>query len=154
MLGVTLSLSSSFRRIKSNIGHNLFSRNCVNNWTLLKLMFTLHVELTYVAYISELNLNFNVIVLSSPVKFRNTRAGTFKFLFFSYSQCGNVVFFSKSCLKFYFQLVNCIREAIDRKQENMRRRRRRDALRLQLVRVFDMAARQVGVLIFDILVHC
>ena len=57
------------------------------------------------------------------------------------------MFFSKSCLKFYFQLVNCIREAIDRKQENMRRRRRRDALRLQLVRVFDMAARQVGVLI-------
>ena len=41
-----------------------------------------------------------------------------------------------------FQLVNSIREAIDRKQENMRRRRRRDALRLQLVRVFDMAARQ------------
>ncbi len=35
-----------------------------------------------------------------------------------------------------------IRDAIDRKQENMRRRRRRDALRLQLVRVFDVIARQ------------
>ena len=35
-----------------------------------------------------------------------------------------------------------IREAIDRKQENMRRRRRRDALRLQLVRVFNIIARQ------------
>lgn len=33
-----------------------------------------------------------------------------------------------------------IREAIDRKQENMRRRRRRDALRLQLVRVLESIA--------------
>ena len=31
----------------------------------------------------------------------------------------------------------------------MRRRRRRDALRLQLVRVFDIAARQGRVLIFN-----
>ncbi|XP_062543394.1 protein furry isoform X2 [Armigeres subalbatus] len=35
------------------------------------------------------------------------------------------------------ELVVYIREAIDRKQENMRRRRRRDALRLQLVRVLE-----------------
>lgn len=33
------------------------------------------------------------------------------------------------------ELVVYIREAVDRKQENMRRRRRRDALRLQLVKV-------------------
>lgn len=33
-----------------------------------------------------------------------------------------------------------IREAVDRKQENMRRRRRRDALRLQVVRVFELIA--------------
>lgn len=33
-----------------------------------------------------------------------------------------------------------IREAIDRKQENMRRRRRRDALRLQLVQVLKKIA--------------
>ncbi|KAI5701919.1 hypothetical protein M8J75_014651 [Diaphorina citri] len=33
-----------------------------------------------------------------------------------------------------------IREAVDRKTENMRRRRRRDALRLQLVRVFELIA--------------
>ncbi|XP_047109734.1 protein furry [Schistocerca piceifrons] len=33
-----------------------------------------------------------------------------------------------------------IREAVDRKQENMRRRRRRDALRLQLVRVLELIA--------------
>lgn len=39
-------------------------------------------------------------------------------------------------------MVVYIREAIDRKQENMRRRRRRDALRLQLVRVFDLIAKQ------------
>ena len=32
----------------------------------------------------------------------------------------------------------------------MRRRRRRDALRLQLVRVFDMAARQGSGLLFDV----
>lgn len=38
------------------------------------------------------------------------------------------------------ELVVYIREAIDRKQENMRRRRRRDALRLQLVRVFELIA--------------
>ncbi|KAG8224237.1 hypothetical protein J437_LFUL002693 [Ladona fulva] len=38
------------------------------------------------------------------------------------------------------ELVPCIREVVDRKQENMRRRRRRDALRLQLVRVFELIA--------------
>lgn len=36
------------------------------------------------------------------------------------------------------ELVLYIREAVDRKQENMRRRRRRDALRLQLVKVFEL----------------
>jgi hypothetical protein len=36
------------------------------------------------------------------------------------------------------ELVVYIRDAIDRKQENMRRRRRRDALRLALVRVLEM----------------
>lgn len=35
------------------------------------------------------------------------------------------------------ELVVYIREAVDRKQENMRRRRRRDALRLQLVKVLE-----------------
>ena len=40
------------------------------------------------------------------------------------------------------ELVNNIREAIDRKQENMRRRRRRDALRLALVRVFELMAEE------------
>lgn len=38
------------------------------------------------------------------------------------------------------ELVIYIREAVDRKQENMRRRRRRDALRLQLVKVFELIA--------------
>lgn len=38
------------------------------------------------------------------------------------------------------ELVHYIREAVDRKQENMRRRRRRDALRLQLVRVLELIA--------------
>uniref|UniRef100_A0A182NNI5 Cell morphogenesis protein N-terminal domain-containing protein n=1 Tax=Anopheles dirus TaxID=7168 RepID=A0A182NNI5_9DIPT len=38
------------------------------------------------------------------------------------------------------ELVVYIREAIDRKQENMRRRRRRDALRLQLVRLLEKIA--------------
>ena len=46
-------------------------------------------------------------------------------------------------VSFSLQLVQYIRDAIDRKQENMRRRRRRDALRLQLVRVFDIIAKQV-----------
>jgi hypothetical protein len=36
--------------------------------------------------------------------------------------------------------VTYIREAVDRKQENMRRRRRRDALRLQLVKVLKLIA--------------
>lgn len=41
------------------------------------------------------------------------------------------------------ELVLYIREAVDRKQENMRRRRRRDALRLQLVKVLEnMASNQ------------
>lgn len=38
------------------------------------------------------------------------------------------------------ELVIYIREAVDRKQENMRRRRRRDNLRLQLVKVFSNIA--------------
>uniref|UniRef100_A0A336KDY9 CSON006532 protein n=1 Tax=Culicoides sonorensis TaxID=179676 RepID=A0A336KDY9_CULSO len=38
------------------------------------------------------------------------------------------------------ELVLSIREAVDRKQENMRRRRRRDALRLQLVKVLEKMA--------------
>lgn len=38
------------------------------------------------------------------------------------------------------ELVLSIREAVDRKQENMRRRRRRDALRLQLVKVLERMA--------------
>ncbi|XP_064544555.1 protein furry isoform X5 [Drosophila montana] len=38
------------------------------------------------------------------------------------------------------ELVVYIREAVDRKQENMRRRRRRDALRLQVVRVLEKIA--------------
>lgn len=33
-----------------------------------------------------------------------------------------------------------IREAVDRKQENMRRRRRRDALRLQLIKMLEKMA--------------
>lgn len=38
------------------------------------------------------------------------------------------------------ELVIYIREAVDRKQENMRRKRRRDALRLQLVKVLEKIA--------------
>lgn len=38
------------------------------------------------------------------------------------------------------ELVVYIREAVDCKQENMRRRRRRDALRLQVVRVLEKIA--------------
>jgi hypothetical protein len=38
------------------------------------------------------------------------------------------------------ELIAYIKEAVDRKQENMRRRRRRDALRLQLVKVFELIA--------------
>jgi hypothetical protein len=38
------------------------------------------------------------------------------------------------------ELVAYIREAVDKKQENMRRRRRRDALRLQLVKVLKLIA--------------
>lgn len=41
------------------------------------------------------------------------------------------------------ELLVYVREAVDRKQENMRRRRRRDALRLQLVRVFELIAEHV-----------
>lgn len=38
------------------------------------------------------------------------------------------------------ELIVYLREAIDRKQENVRRRRRRDALRLQLIKVLEMIA--------------
>lgn len=38
------------------------------------------------------------------------------------------------------ELVVYIREAVDKKQENVRRRRRRDALRLQLMRLFENIA--------------
>lgn len=38
------------------------------------------------------------------------------------------------------ELVLYIREALDRKQGNVRRQRRRDALRLQLVRIFQLIA--------------
>lgn len=38
------------------------------------------------------------------------------------------------------ELVTSIREAVDRKQENVRRRKRKDALRLHLVRVFELIA--------------
>lgn len=44
------------------------------------------------------------------------------------------------CRDLMEELVVYIREAVDRKQENMRRRRRRDALRLQLVRVLEKIA--------------
>lgn len=40
------------------------------------------------------------------------------------------------------ELVPYIKEAIDKKQENMRRRRRRDTLRAQLARVFELIAEQ------------
>ncbi|CAL4082255.1 unnamed protein product, partial [Meganyctiphanes norvegica] len=40
------------------------------------------------------------------------------------------------------ELLPYIRESIDRKQENMRRRRRRDALRLTLIKMFEMCAEQ------------
>ncbi|GBM95380.1 Protein furry [Araneus ventricosus] len=40
------------------------------------------------------------------------------------------------------ELVIYIREAIDRKQENVRRRRRRDVLRVQLARVLELIAEQ------------
>lgn len=39
------------------------------------------------------------------------------------------------------ELIPLIREAIDRKQENMRRRRRRDALRVVLVRLLELIAK-------------
>ena len=38
------------------------------------------------------------------------------------------------------ELALYIREALDRKQVNVRRQRRRDALRLQLVRIFQLIA--------------
>lgn len=38
------------------------------------------------------------------------------------------------------ELLLYIREAVDRKQENVRRRRRRDALRLQLIKVLELIA--------------
>lgn len=38
------------------------------------------------------------------------------------------------------ELVIYIRDAVDKKQENVRRRRRRDALRLQLVKVLELIA--------------
>lgn len=38
------------------------------------------------------------------------------------------------------ELAVYMREAVDRKQENMRRRRRRDALRVQLVKVLEQIA--------------
>lgn len=38
------------------------------------------------------------------------------------------------------ELIPYIREAIDRKQENVRRRRRRDVLRLHLVKVLELIA--------------
>lgn len=56
---------------------------------------------------------------------------------------------SVSCVRVLFgilrrdlmdELVNYIREAVDRKQENGRRRRRKDALRLQLVKVLEKIA--------------
>lgn len=46
------------------------------------------------------------------------------------------------CRDLMEELVVYIREAVDRKQENVRRRRRRDALRLQLVRVLEIIAEQ------------
>lgn len=48
--------------------------------------------------------------------------------------------FFNFCRDLMEELVVYIREAVDRKQENMRRRRRRDALRLQLVRVLEKIA--------------
>lgn len=53
------------------------------------------------------------------------------------------------------ELVPYIREAVDRKQENMRRRRRRDALRLQLVRVLELIAEYgtFGIWLVYILFH-
>lgn len=47
---------------------------------------------------------------------------------------------SPFCRDLMDELVVHIREAVDRKQENMRRRRRRDALRLQLVKVLENIA--------------
>lgn len=38
------------------------------------------------------------------------------------------------------ELVPYIREAVDRKQENVRRRRRRDSLRFQLIKVLELIA--------------
>ena len=38
------------------------------------------------------------------------------------------------------ELMAFIKEAIDRKQESMRRRKRRDTLRLQLARLFEIIA--------------
>lgn len=45
-----------------------------------------------------------------------------------------------TCRDLMEELVPYIREAVDKKQENMRRRRRRDALRLQLVKVLKLIA--------------
>lgn len=57
------------------------------------------------------------------------------------------------CRDLMEELVPYIREAVDRKQENMRRRRRRDALRLQLVRVLELIAEYgtFGIWLVDIL---
>ena len=38
------------------------------------------------------------------------------------------------------EMLPNVRESLDRKQENMRRRRRRDTLRVQLMKVFNTAA--------------
>jgi len=38
------------------------------------------------------------------------------------------------------ELLIYVREAVDRKSANMRRQKRRDVLRLQLVKIFDLIA--------------
>lgn len=63
-----------------------------------------------------------------------------KILIRTFILCFNFVYFFIFHRDLMEELVVYIREAVDRKQENMRRRRRRDALRLQLVRVLEKIA--------------
>ena len=60
----------------------------------------------------------------------------FQFSFFFFKKSGRIN--HNAIMDMMSELVGYIREAIDRKQENMRRRRRRDALRLALVRLFEI----------------
>lgn len=115
----------------------MFERTCtqsMNDWFMAHTTIKYHQLNVFNRFFVETHKHLFTHMLTRP----NNKIDVFIYVLFLFRfRNFNVMQWYRDLMD---ELVLFIREAVDRKQENMRRRRRRDALRLQLVKVLEKIA--------------